>query len=228
MNPAIRAGNGIYFLVFMILILASIIFILHLMGLQKPGSSMPEKATVEEPGTEPKEQAPQYFATPFEVDIDLIAGTIIPQLTRKESTGDYAERILHNLARHFKIVQGILYLKNKRTQTFEPLSTYAYASSEPPASFKAGDGLPGQVAKDKSILKLENVPEGYLQVESGLGHTSRASLLVIPLLLNKETIGIIELASFKPFDEETEWTFRNLAKIIGNALVNKMKSKEKK
>ena len=51
---------------------------------------------------------------------------------------------------------------------------------------------------------------------------------IIPLLLNKETIGIIELASFHALDEETEWTFKNLSKIIGNAIVTKIKSAEKK
>jgi len=46
--------------------------------------------------------------------------------------------------------------------------------------------------------------------------------------LNKETIGIVELASFQVFDKETVWTFKNLAKIIGNAIVTKVKAAEKK
>ena len=47
-------------------------------------------------------------------------------------------------------------------------------------------------------------------------------------MLNKETIGIIELASFHSLDKETEWTFKNLAKIIGNSLVTKLKSAGKR
>mgnify|MGYP001824916615 CR=1 FL=1 len=78
------------------------------------------------------------------------------------------------------------------------------------------------------MVNITSIPEGYLQVESGLGSSSPDNLLIIPLLLNKETIGIIELASFHSLDGETEWTFKNLSKIIGNSLVTKLKSAGKR
>jgi hypothetical protein len=49
------------------------------------------------------------------------------------------------------------------------------------------------------------------------------NLIIVPLLLNKETIGIMELAFFREIDDETEWTFKNLAKIISNSFVTKLK-----
>ena len=174
------------------------------------------------------EQAPEPYKAPFEVDIDEIAKIIIPRNNSRESIEDYAESILQNLAKHFDFVQGIIYLKDPRTKEFSSVATYAYTSERNPAPFMAGDGIPGQVAKNKTMVNISDIPEGYLQVQSGLGSSSPGNLLVIPLLLNKEAIGIIELASFHSLDNETEWTFKNLSKIIGNSLVTKLKSAGKK
>jgi hypothetical protein len=229
MNPAVRAGNGIYFLVFAILLLSTAIFILHL--LEENRVFFPQETDRDNGKQVPEtkeSQAVETFAAPFEVDIDFIAESIVPRIDPKESIPDYAERILLNLARYFEIAQGVFYLKNQKTQEFESLCTYAYTAEKDPAPFMTGDGIPGQVAKNKTLLNLTSIPEGYLQIQSGLGNSSPDNLVIIPLLLNKETIGIIEMASFKPLDKETEWTYKNLAKIIGNAIVTKLKSAAKK
>lgn len=229
MNPYVRSGNGLYFLVFAILTLSTLIFVLHLLEERK--SRMPAEPG-ESPGIEPEskpgESPPESHAAPFEVDLDVIAQNIVPRIDPKESVNDFAERILLNLSRHFEVVQGLFYLRNSRTQEFEVVSTYAYTFEKDPPSFKLGDGIPGQVAKNRTMLNLTSVPDGYLQVQSGLGKAPPNNLLVIPLLLNRETIGVIELASFHALDEETEWTFKNLSKIIGNAMVTKIKSAGKK
>jgi len=229
MNPDIRAGNGLYFLVFAILILATAIFILHILEERHILITHDrDRQIVDNLKKTADEPAIETFAAPFEVDIDELAGNIIPRINPKESLKDFSERILLNLSKHFEIVQGIIYLKNSKTQEFESLCTYAYTSDKDPAPFKPGDGLPGQVAKNKTIMNLTSIPQGYLEIQSGLGNSSPNNLLIIPLLLNKETIGIIELASFHPLDKEKEWTFKNLAKIIGNSIITKTKSAEKK
>ncbi|HEC43772.1 MAG TPA: hypothetical protein ENI20_13195 [Bacteroides sp.] len=229
MNPAAQVGNGLYFLVLLILILATAIFVFHI--LEERQVLLPPESEMEaedESKVKPLEETAEDYAAPFEVDIDIIAGHIIPRNDPKESTGDFAERILLNLAKHFEFVQGIIYIRNPKTRQFESLCTYAYTSDRDPEPFKEGDGLAGQVAKNKRIMSLSSIPQGYMEVQSGLGKSSPDNLLIIPLLLNKETIGVMELASFHSLDKKTEWTFRNLAKIIGNSIVTKIKSTEKK
>jgi hypothetical protein len=229
MNTEVQIGNGMYLLVFSIVILASAIFIIHL--LEESRVSLPgenEQQVMVEDKDDAFDQSPDEYASPYEVDIDLLAEGIIPKIDQKEKTEDYAERILRNLSKHFEIVQGVFYLKDQKTQEFRSVCTYAYTSDKQPSAFKVGDGIPGQVAKNRTLMHLTTIPEGYLKIQSGLGRSSPTNLLVIPLLLNKETIGIIELASFHVFDRETVWTFKNLAKIIGNAIVTKVKASEKK
>ena len=229
MNPDVQIGYGLYILVFAIVILSTVIFILHLQEKNRVLYTRESEPEFKDERTNSKDEpAIESLATPYEVDIDLIAESVVPRIDPKESIGDYAGRILLNMARHFEIVQGIIFLKNAQTKEFKSISTFAYTSEKDPAPFKIGDGIPGQVAKHKTLLNLTTIPDGYLKIQSGLGKTSPTNLVIIPLLLNKETIGIIELASFHVIDQETEWTFKNLAKIIGNAIVTKIKSAEKK
>lgn len=224
LSQSIQIGSGLYFLVFIILILATIIFISHL--LEERQLLIGPDSRIDDPTADKSlsDQSPEPYKAPFEVDIDELAEELIPRINTRESTEDYTEKILLNLARHFESVQGVIYLKDPGTKEFRSVATYAYTSDKDPAPFLEGEGIPGQVARNKTMVNITDIPEGYLKVQSGLGSTSPDNLLVIPLLLNKETIGIIELASFHSLDRETEWTFKNLAKIIGNSLVTKLKS----
>jgi hypothetical protein len=226
-NPDVRIGIGMYLLIFMIIILSTSIFVLHLLVEQgiHPLNEQESEKSVKPVPDQPEKKADAYFA-PYEVDIDEISEIIVPRINPKETIDDYGERILTNLAKHFEIVQGIFYLKNPEKDQFESLSTFAYTSEDKPPPFKIGEGVSGQVAKNKTLLNLKQLPENYLTIQSGLGEGAPRNLLILPLLLNKETIGIIELASFLEIDKEKEWTFKNLAKIIGNAIVTKTRAGE--
>jgi transcriptional regulator with GAF, ATPase, and Fis domain len=229
MNPDVKTGNGMYFLVLSLVILASVIFVVHMLNENREDlHEIPEEYPAVQNVEDTSDQVMDTYSSPFEVDLDLLSESIIPRMDPKERTEDYADRILNNMSKHFDIVQAVFFLINQKTKLFESISTFAYASENKPSSFKIGDGISGQVAKNKTLMHLSSIPEGYLKIQSGLGKSSPTNLLIIPLLLNKETIGIIELASFKVFDEETIWTFKNLAKIIGNTIVTKIKSTEKR
>jgi transcriptional regulator with GAF, ATPase, and Fis domain len=187
-----------------------------------------DKTTLESEPEETPKSGLESIIAPYDVDIDLLAAFIIPKIDFKESIENYTERILQNLAKEFEIVQGVFYLKDEKSSEFCALSTYAWASDKPPATFIAGEGLTGQVAKNKTIMNVNHIPENYITVISGLGSSSPENLLIVPLLLNKETIGIIELSSFRKFDDQTEWTFKNLAKIIANGVITKLKAHQEK
>ncbi len=229
MNTDVQIGNGMYFLVLSIVILASAIFIVHMLEESRENlHEIPEKDLAVKNVENTTGHVMGTYTPPFEVDLDLLAEGIIPRIDPKEKIEDYAERILRNMAKHFEIVQGVFFLRNQKTKQYESISTFAYTSDKKPSSFKVGEGITGQVAKNKTLMHLTSIPEGYLKIQSGLGKSSPTNLLIIPLLLHKETIGILELASFQVIDEETVWTFKNLAKIIGNAIVTKVKAGDKK
>lgn len=230
LHPETNAGPFIYFLMFAAVIFAIASFMLYF---RHSGSPVPADKR-QSPGQEnarqerTSESEKKGFAAPYEVDIDAIAERIIPRTGRENSPEKFSEAILIKLAAEFEITQGLFYMKNEKTGKFEAKSTYAHTSQEEPAAFAPGEGLTGQAAKSKRILIMDDLPDDYLPVESGLGQHKANQLIIIPILLNKEAIGIIELSSFRKFGEEDEWVFRNLAKIIGNALISRIKLKDTK
>jgi CheY-like chemotaxis protein/signal transduction histidine kinase/HAMP domain-containing protein len=58
-------------------------------------------------------------------------------------------------------------------------------------------GLLNEAMRSNSLLSVEDVPENYLKVRSGLGEGAPRSLLFLPLARAEETVGVLELALFK-------------------------------
>ncbi|GHI83023.1 HAMP domain-containing protein [Streptomyces xanthophaeus] len=63
---------------------------------------------------------------------------------------------------------------------------------------RSGESLVGQAARSRRILTTDNLPSGYL-ISSGLGAAAPASLIVLPILVEDQVLGVIELASFNAF-----------------------------
>ena len=229
LNPDINVDNAVYLYLLIILATAIALFLVGLFQyseIQSAEIDFNEMQVSDKPFTDDTRTAAQpedLFFTP-DIDIDEIALSIVPKIDFKESIEKYTERILQNLAGKFSLVLGVFYIKEENTSLFKPVSTYAWASDNPPASFHPGEGLNGQVAKNRVHLKADSVPDGYIKIQSGLGSGFPHNLMIVPLLLNKEAIGIIELASFREFDKVTEWTIKNLSKIIANSIITKLKA----
>ena len=77
---------------------------------------------------------------------------------------------------------------------------YAVAHSDTPhQSFRWGEGLVGQCARDGRRIVLTTVPPGYLSVRSGLGEAPPSTIVVLPVLFEGRVKAVIELASMQPF-----------------------------
>ena len=64
-----------------------------------------------------------------------------------------------------------------------------------------GEGLIGQSWQERSTLYVTDLPEDYIKITSGLGDASPTCLLVVPMIVNDEFFGVIEMASFNEYEE---------------------------
>lgn len=157
------------------------------------------------------------------IDIEKETKLIMPDSI--DDLVKFGESFLSNISRKFDIVQGLFYMKDQTSGVFSFISGYAYYSETEPVTYKEGDTLAGQVAKNKIVLNLNNVPDGHITVLSGLGKGSPKHLLIVPIISSdNETIGIFELASFKAFDSEVEKLFAYLGRKLGEKLTQPLKS----
>jgi CHASE3 domain sensor protein len=64
-----------------------------------------------------------------------------------------------------------------------------------------GDGLLGQAYLEAETIVLKQIPEGYMSITSGLGDAPPKCLIIVPLKHNDEVIALIELATFKQYEQ---------------------------
>ncbi len=177
--------------------------------------------TTESPVDETIEEAPASDEQENEteqIDIESIAKKFTPSNDQNLNTGQLAEKILANIASEYDIVQGLFYIRKENSDTFGIAGKFAYYGEEEPKDFELGVALTGQTAKNQKVLNLTKIPENYITVLSGLGQGSPNGLLLVPVIHNQKTTGLIELASFKQFDRKTEDIFTQLSETIGKRL----------
>ena len=132
------------------------------------------------------------------VDLDQIN----LMLAEKEDNKQKLNNVLNKICNHIEAVQGALYVvtKEKNIKYIELMAAYAYHKPESEIiKYEFGEGLAGQVAKEGKLVNIEEVPEGYIKVISGLGDTTPNNLLIVPLKKGNTVIGVVEIASFKAF-----------------------------
>lgn len=154
-------------------------------------------------------------------DLEAFVASIIP--ASKKPVAEYCEEVLQNLSRKMNIVQGLFYIRSNEEGTFEAIARYAYYSEHMPPEFKAGESLPGQAVKDKKIVIIQNVPESYVPVVSGLGSSKPKNLVMIPVTSENDAVGLIEIAVFKNIDTELETALKELGGKIGKNIIKLIK-----
>ncbi|MFF8414065.1 HAMP domain-containing protein [Streptomyces omiyaensis] len=98
------------------------------------------------------------------------------------------------------------------------------------ARFRLGESLVGQAARNHRTIAAENVPADYVTISSGLGSTARGSLVVLPVVVEDQVLGVIELMSFTPFtsvhrdflEQLMETVGVNLSTIVANARTDEL------
>jgi CheY-like chemotaxis protein/HAMP domain-containing protein len=85
-------------------------------------------------------------------------------------------------------------------------------------SFRIGEGLVGQCAKEKKRILLTDVPSDYVRINSGLGEATPLNIIVLPVLFEGSIRAVIELASFSPFSVTHQTFLDSITESIGLVL----------
>jgi CheY-like chemotaxis protein/HAMP domain-containing protein len=133
---------------------------------------------------------------------------------------EVAGRAVRFLCLRLGAVAGLAYLDDGNGSL---VAVAGHAAEERPAteplrSFRIGEGLVGQAAKEDDLTVVERPPAGYFAVRSGLGESGPESLVLVPLRRGEACVGLIELALFGVCSEEARELLRGVREMIGISL----------
>ncbi len=143
-----------------------------------------------------------------------------------------AEAVMDELTPLVGAQVGAFYLaeEGERGTVLRLIGSYAYPDGERPTSFRLGESFVGQAARSRRTIAVDTLPAGYLAAASGLGRTEELSLLVVPIVVEEQVLGVIELASVRPYaavhraflDQLMETIGVNLNTIVANARTDEL------
>ncbi|MEZ4525065.1 MAG: response regulator [Desulfobacterales bacterium] len=129
------------------------------------------------------------------------------------------------LCKYINAHVGVLYLWDEKKEILKLRASYAYKKrKELSGEIRSGEGIAGQSALEKQTIVLRNVPEDYIQVESGLGSGKPKNILVSPFLFDEELKGVIEIGAFHEFSDPEMEFVENIVRHIG-VVVNTAQSR---
>lgn len=109
------------------------------------------------------------------------------------------DKIIGSLVHYTKSNQGGIYLlndENPADKYLELVSLFAFDHKKfESRKVKLGEGLLGQTFLEKETTHLTKVPDDYIKITSGLGDAKPSNLLLVPLKIDKDVYGMVELAS---------------------------------
>ncbi|MBR4440388.1 MAG: PAS domain S-box protein [Bacteroidales bacterium] len=111
-----------------------------------------------------------------------------------------SDEVIKNLVHYINAGQGGLFIlddTDPKNVFLDMLSAFAYDRKKYlTRRINLGDGLIGVCALEKNTLYITDVPDDYMEIESGLGDAKPKCLLIVPLKSEEKILGVIELASF--------------------------------
>jgi len=131
-----------------------------------------------------------------------------------DSPAEFSANLLSFLAKEKDLSQGIFFntVTREGKNFLKYLAGYAFDKEDTSdIEIEFGEGFTGQAAADMKPMIISDVPEGYLSIVSGLGKAKPASVIIVPLIYNKNVVAVIELASFHSFTAEDESYFKEIA-----------------
>jgi HAMP domain-containing protein/predicted transcriptional regulator len=118
----------------------------------------------------------------------------------EDNLEDLSGALLRELVNYTEADVGALFIareeEEKGGKILEVAGCYAFDREKYiQRSFRFGEGLTGRAAMEREPIYITDLPPDYMKIRSGLGEDVPSSILLVPVMLDEQVLGVIELAS---------------------------------
>ncbi len=149
-------------------------------------------------------------------------------VANKDNYQKLCKNVLTSLIKYIEAKAGAFYVIDDENQTNLTLIADYGLSKEiksKNATILPNSGLVGASYTLNQVQLIDNIPDDYLSINSGLGSASPKSILIVPLTYDNTVLGVIELASFKHITPTEVEFVEKVAGIVANN-INTVKMNE--
>ena len=142
------------------------------------------------------------------------------ELYQDLSTDDVMEIGLVKTARYVQACAGALYEYDETESVLELCASYALVNRTHLANrFALGEGIVGQVAREKKAILLNHIRREELIAESGTLSEPPKVVFAVPLIFEQDLLyGVLEIASFKELNAHEQKFIESAADIIATLM----------
>ena len=144
------------------------------------------------------------------------------EVSGEQGISELADKVLSFLARYLDAQVGLLYVKEKNQLKMAA----SYACKPEITKFELGEGLIGQVAREKKPLIFSKPQENLSKINLGSHVETPTHYIISPIMFEGTLLGVFELGSFKPFNDVKHLFIENSLENIALA-INTAKSRER-
>ena len=145
-------------------------------------------------------------------------------LQGQDDLTEVSSMILSELATLVSAQHGVIYTMTTpggrgEAPLLEMQAGYGYEERKHlSTTFRLGEGLVGQCAKEKKRILLTDVPGDYVRINSGLGEAVPLNIIVLPVMFEGTLRAVVELASFSPFSVTHQAFLDSITESLGIVL----------
>ncbi len=139
----------------------------------------------------------------------------------KDNMKFLSRNILTELIKYMKVEFGAIYILNDDDPDEKYIEMAAGYSLDKKrlkkTHFKIGEGNVGACFKENEAIYINNLPDGYVSVASGLGDSQVHASILMPISYDNEVLGVLELASFESIEPYRQEFLKKLSENLYSA-----------
>ena len=114
--------------------------------------------------------------------------------------GEFARALTAQIAPRIKAGIALFFASDEDGGALDLRGSYGFRQRKHLGTrYALGEGLVGQVALERKPIVLDQIPDDYVTIHSGIGEAKPRQVIALPLLLQDRLLGVLEFGSFTPF-----------------------------